>query len=239
MESEKKSEKHAPNVGLGRRAKLAFPSRFPQNRSMRFSFAELVFDSRLHHLSRDGQPVELSPKAYTLLEILLEARPAAVSKEALYDRLWPKTFVEPGNLHNLISEIRSALGDEARAMIRTVHGFGYAFAAEGSTTLTPASFAVRFGGELLPLHVGENIIGRDPEAAVVIDAPDVSRHHARLLVSNDTVTLEDLGSKNGTFVDGKRLTSSMVVCDGDLVTVGRTLFRIERLLDAPSTATAP
>ena len=107
---------------------------------MRFRFAEFMFDSRLHRLSRNDQPVELSPKAYALLEILMQARPAAVSKEALYDRLWPKTFVEPGNLHNLVSEIRSALGDDARSMIRTIHGFGYAFAVEGSTATTPTSF---------------------------------------------------------------------------------------------------
>jgi len=205
---------------------------------MRFRFAEFVFDSGLHRLSRDGQPVEFSPKAYALIEILLQARPAAVSKEVLYDRLWPKTFVEPGNLHNLVSEIRSALGDDSRSMIRTVHGFGYAFAAEGSTATTPSSLAVRLGGELLPLHAGENIIGRDPKAAIVIDSPDVSRHHARLLVSDDAVTLEDLGSKNGTFVAGKRLTTPTLVRGGDQITVGRTLLLIERRRDPASTATA-
>src|SRR5438046_10668761 len=91
---------------------------------MRLRFAEFLFDSRLHRLSRDGQPVELSPKAYALLEILLQARPGAVSKEALYDRLWPKTFVEPGNLHNLVSEIRAARADDARSTTLTAHGFG-------------------------------------------------------------------------------------------------------------------
>jgi len=206
---------------------------------MRFRFAEFVFDSRLHRLSRGGRPVELSPKAYALLEILLQARPDAVAKEALYDRLWPKTFVEPGNLHNVVSEIRSALGDDARSMIRTVHGFGYAFVAEGSAARTPSSFAVCIGGELRPLHAGENIIGRDPEAAIVIDSPDVSRQHARLLVSDNAVTLEDLGSKNGTFVGGERLTAETAVRDGDEITVGRTLLRIERLRDPASTATTP
>jgi DNA-binding winged helix-turn-helix (wHTH) protein len=206
---------------------------------MRVRFERFVFDSRSRRLSRDGLPVELSPKAYGLLEMLLQARPAAVSKEALYDQLWPKTFVEPGNLHNLVSEIRSVLGDHGRSMIRTVHGFGYAFAAEGSAAATATSFAVRLGGELLPLHAGENIIGRDPQAAIVIDSPDVSRHHARLIVSNESVTLEDLGSKNGTFVAGKRLAAPAVVGDGDQVTVGRTLLRIEHLRQPASTATSP
>jgi DNA-binding winged helix-turn-helix (wHTH) protein len=205
---------------------------------MRVPFERFVFDSRLRRLSRDGKPVDLSPKAYALLEILLQARPAPVSKEALYDRLWPKTFVEPGNLHNLVSEIRSALGEDARSLIRTVHGFGYAFAAKGSAAPAPASFAVRLGEKLLPLHDGENIIGRDPEAVIVINSPDVSRHHARLLVSDDAVTLEDLGSKNGTFMAGKRVTST-IVRDGDEITVGRTLLFIEQLRDPASTATSP
>ena len=205
---------------------------------MRVPFERFVFDSRLRRLSRDGKPVDLSPKAYSLLEILLQARPAPVSKEALYDRLWPKTFVEPGNLHNLVSEIRGALGDDARSLIRTVHGFGYAFAAKGGAASAPASFAVRLGDKLLPLHDGENIIGRDPEAAIIIDSPDVSRHHARLVVSDDAVTLEDLGSKNGTFVAGERLTVPKAVRDGDEITVGRTLLLIEHLRDPASTATA-
>lgn len=206
---------------------------------MRVPFDRFVFDSRLRRLSRDGEPVELSPKAYALLEILMEARPAPVPKEALYDRLWPKTFVEPGNLHNLVSEIRNALGNDARSFIRTVHGFGYAFAAKGSTAPAPASLAVRVGGKLLPLHTGENIIGRDPEAVIVIDSPDVSRHHARLVVSDDALTLEDLESKNGTFVAGERLTMPRIVQDGDEITVGRTLLLIERLPDPASTATSP
>jgi DNA-binding winged helix-turn-helix (wHTH) protein len=205
---------------------------------MRVPFERFVFDSRMRRLSRDGKPVDLSPKAYALLEILLQARPAPVSKEALYDQLWPKTFVEPGNLHNLVSEIRGALGADARSLIRTVHGFGYAF-AKGSAAKAPAPFAVRLGEKLLPLHDGENIIGRDPEAVIVIDSPDVSRHHARLVVSDDAVTLEDLESKNGTFVAGERLTVPKAVRDGDEITVGRTLLLIERQRDAASTATSP
>jgi len=204
---------------------------------MRVTFERFVFDSQLRRLSLDGKPVDLSPKAYALLEILLQARPAPVSKEALYDQLWPKTFVEPGNLHNLVSEIRGALGADARSLIRTVHGFGYAFAAKGSAAPSPASFAVRLGDKLLPLHDGENIIGRDPEAVIVIDSPDVSRHHARLIVSAVAVMLEDLGSKNGTFMAGKRITST-VVRDGDQITIGRTLLLIEQRRDPASTATA-
>jgi DNA-binding winged helix-turn-helix (wHTH) protein len=205
---------------------------------MRFRFGAFELDTSAHCLTKDGRTLELSPKAYALLEILMQARPAAVSKETLYDRLWPKTFVEPGNLHNVVSEVRSACGDDERSIIRTVRGFGYAFAAEKSGASEPASFAVQFGAKLVRLHQGENIIGRDPDAAVVIDSPDVSRRHARLILTGDAVTLEDLGSKNGTFVKGERVTTATVVGDGDEVTVGRTLLVLQRTRDLASTSTA-
>ena len=54
----------------------------------------------------------------------------------------------------------------------------------------------------MPLAEGENIIGRGVDASVWIDAPGISRHHARIVVREGTATLEDLGSKNGTYVAG-------------------------------------
>src|SRR5438552_445877 len=152
---------------------------------MRLTFGRFVFDSRLRALSCDGSAVELSPKAFSLLEALVEARPAPVPKEVLYDRLWPKTFVEAGNLHNLVAEIRRALGDESHQILRTVHGVGYSFDARDVEVSLGASssFVLWIGDEAIHLQPGEAIIGRDPAAAVVIDSADVSRQHARLFVS--------------------------------------------------------
>ena len=67
--------------------------------------------------------------------MLAGARPKALSKKALQERLWPSTFVAEANLSNLVAEIRQALGDNARAprFIRTVHRFGYAFCGEATT----------------------------------------------------------------------------------------------------------
>ena len=73
--------------------------------------------------------VPLSPKAFQLLELLLDRRPEAVAKTELLERLWPETFVSDASLHNLVAEIRAALGDAPRAAryIRTVPRYGYAF----------------------------------------------------------------------------------------------------------------
>ena len=201
---------------------------------MRLQFGDFVFDSALRTLTRGAKPLELTPKAFTLLELLIAARPAAVSKEKLYDQLWPETFVEPGNLHNLVFEIRAALDDDDHKLITTARGFGYAFAWTARTA-ERTRFAATVGRELFPLHEGENIIGRDPAAAVFIDSPDISRRHARIVVHDAGVTVEDLGSKNGTFVNSERLTTPRALSTGDTITIGRIRIMIREAGDSTVT----
>src|SRR5262245_42178221 len=83
-------------------------------RAMRVGFADVIFDSDTRELVRNRLPITLSPKAFQLLEILIDNRPRALSKSELHDRIWPNTFVVEANLSNLIGEIRRALGDDPR-----------------------------------------------------------------------------------------------------------------------------
>ena len=62
---------------------------------------------------------------------------------------------------------------------------------------------------------GEDAIGRVSKAAVWIDSNTVSRRHARIVISAEGATIEDLGSKNGTFLYGQRLTGPAELRDGD------------------------
>ena len=183
---------------------------------MPFRFGAFLFDERARELSRDGARVALSPKGIRLLELLLAARPNPVSRDELYAALWPDVVVEPGNLHGLVSELRSATEP---SVIRTVHRIGYAFVASGVRQDGPR-FSILLGGEEISLRSGENVIGRDPQDAIAIRVPEVSRHHARLVVSGDRVTIEDLGSKNGTFVGTRRVESVTEVRPGDEILVG-------------------
>ena len=100
---------------------------------MPLRFGAFAFDAAARELRRDGALVPLSPKAFRLLELLVDARPNPVSHDALYAALWPDVVVEPGNLHTLISELRSATSHDA---IRTVHRVGYAFAAPATAEET-------------------------------------------------------------------------------------------------------
>jgi DNA-binding winged helix-turn-helix (wHTH) protein len=208
---------------------------------MRLGFEEFTFDSDTHELLRDRQPVTLSPKAFQLLEILIDNRPKALSKSALHDRLWPDTFVVEANLSNLIGEVRRALDEDTRhpRFIRTVHRFGYAFGT--ATTDTPRGESVdvvcriSWTGGTVMLREGEHLIGREADAVVMLDSPSVSRRHARIRVTAEQTTFEDLGSKNGSFIRGRRLEGSIPLVDGDVVTIGVVELTIRMIRSAVPT----
>jgi DNA-binding winged helix-turn-helix (wHTH) protein len=201
---------------------------------MSLRFGAFTFDEHARELSRDGAPLTLSPKAFRLLCLLVEARPNPVARETLYEALWPDVVVEPGNLHGLISEIRTALGDPT--LVRTVHRVGYAFTAPVTSAATPR-YSLLLGDEEFPLQSGESIIGRDPHDAISIHAPEVSRHHARITVAGSTVTIEDLGSKNGTFVDSNRVSGPVEVNHGDAILIGTIRLQLVRVDALAPTAT--
>ena len=198
---------------------------------MRIRVGGCTLDTASRELTREGSPVPLTPKGFTLLEALADASPAAVSKQDLYAKLWGGTFVEEGNLHTLVSELRTAIGDDAHSVIVTKHRFGYALALlerDGA-----AQVRLVTGSLDIPLRYGENTIGRDQ-----IGTPDVSRRHARIVIANDTVTLEDLGSKNGTWVGGRRITSCEL-SDGDEILLGHTRVRVRFAQESTITAAPP
>lgn len=204
---------------------------------MAFRFGSFTFDARLRQLARGGEPIDLTPKAFALLQALIEARPEPLSREAIYDLLWPNTFVEPGNLHNLISELRTALDDEQHEVIRTIHKFGYAFTAAGAVEDLPR-LAVVVGDQEIPLREGENTIGRDPVDTIVLNTAEVSRRHARILVTATGAFVEDLGSKNGTFLRGERISGRAPLHAGDVIVIGTLMLRVRELEPLPSTHTA-
>ena len=194
-----------------------------------FPFGEFVLDHDTRELRRGRRVVSISPKAFQLLEILIANQPKAMSKATLQGLLWPDTFVVEKNVANLVAEIREALGDSAEdsRYVRTVARFGYAFAA--ATAAADAAGALSMGDPRcrlvwahgrLALSEGDHVIGRDPTVELFLDSPSVSRHHAVLRVSVSGATLEDLGSKNGTFVGARRIEAPTPLADGDRIKVG-------------------
>jgi DNA-binding winged helix-turn-helix (wHTH) protein len=211
-----------------------------------YRFGGFTLDEGTRQLLADTAEVHLSPKAFELLAILLGNRSRAVPKAELQDRLWPTTFVEETNLAGLVAEIRRALRDPASAptFVRTVYGFGYRFVAAVDVEETPASPASEraklylvAGHRELPLMEGANVIGRAPDATIQIDSPGVSRYHARIVVSDAGATLEDVSSKNGTYLNGARLTDLAPLADGHVIRVGTIALTFRRVTATGPTAT--
>ena len=176
--------------------------------------------------------------------MLVTRAPAAVSKDEIVGIIWPETHVSDASLTNVVTEIRRAIDDDARQprFVRTVHGFGYAFcgdvAPEGGAAASPAWRAI-VAGHLRRLPNGPHLIGRDPAATIAIDHTSVSRRHAQLTVRDTVATIEDLGSRNGTFVNGQRIASATTLRDGDVVALGPVSIVIERMPSGGSTETHP
>jgi len=73
------------------------------------------------------------------------------------------------------------------------------------------------------LTESEIIIGRDPDVDITIPSPVVSRRHARLSRDGDNYVIEDLGSSNGTFINGKRVNERQLLKSGDQVKLGQAI----------------
>jgi hypothetical protein len=82
-------------------------------------------------------------------------------------------------------------------------------------------------GVKLPV-LGPVVVGRSPGADIVIDAGYVSGRHARFSVLSDALIIEDLGSTNGTMVEGARIEAPTTLEPGDLVSIGEVTLRVGR-----------
>ena len=82
------------------------------------------------------------------------------------------------------------------------------------------------------------MIGRDPAAAIEVDDVSVSRYHARIVIDGSAARIEDLGSKNGTFVRESRVSGTVPVRDGDSIRLGSVAMVFHRPEAGTPTATA-
>ena len=213
---------------------------------MQFRFDPFVLDTGTRQLLRGSEAVELSPKAFDLLTVLLESRPLALGKQDLHARVWPSTFVSDTSLSTLVNEIRVALEDSARRprFIRTVHGYGYAFCGNAEALASGRIAAgvrywIRWEGREISLAEGVNLVGRDLGSAVKIDLPEVSRRHASITVASAHATIEDLGSRNGTFVGDEPVAAPRQLRDGNEIRLGTVVLTFHVAADGVTTQAIP
>ena len=188
--------------------------------------------------------MRLTRKAFDLLALLIEHAPHVVTKDELHRRLWRETFVSDVTVAGVVKEIRAAFRDHdcREPLVHTAHGVGYAFAGTIDWRETADGADARFcliaGGRRVVLGEGASDIGRDPAVAVWLDSAQASRRHARITIAGDAATLEDLGSKNCTLVNDRRVTEPIRLKDGDSIQIGSTVFVFRVMSVAATTETA-
>lgn len=185
-------------------------------------------------LRKSGVRLRLQEQPFRILALLLERPGDLVTRVELKSRIWPEAvFVDfERGLHRGVNKLRRALGDSADSprFVETLARRGYRFMApvEGRPTAVSAEgMRLLFESRTIPLGEGENVLGRDKESAVWLDSSSASRHHARIVVQEGRAVIEDLGSKNGTWVAGRKVEGSVSLEDGDEIQVGalRLTFR--------------
>jgi DNA-binding winged helix-turn-helix (wHTH) protein len=214
-------------------------------RAHTLSFDVFTLDVSRGCLRRGADDVRLRPKSFDVLRYLVENPGRLVGKEELIRAVWRNAFVTDNSLVQCLIEIRRALCDDAQVIIRTVPRRGYIFdnsVIEAHHTTGPGRASINHWliceGREQPLPEGRHVIGRDPSASISLRSPKVSREHARIVIEGDVAMLEDLGSKNGTFVHGRAVKALVRLADGDEIRIGAFHLTFRVLSSDGATATA-
>jgi DNA-binding winged helix-turn-helix (wHTH) protein len=214
-----------------------------------FRLGEWVVDPRANRVSQGTTTVQLEQRVMSVLLCLAENAGEVVTRQRLVDSVWDEGFVADNTVTHAIAELRKAFRDCARdpLFIETIHRRGYRLIAPvildapqaDGYNLEPVRFLAIFRETEYPLWQGEYLIGRDPECAITIPSMKVSRHHARITVEGPRTLLDDLESKNGTFLNGIRIECSTAINGGDLIGIGRITETIRFVASLSRRTTEP
>ena len=199
-----------------------------------YEVGELTLDVGMCLLTRAGEVVPLPPKTFELFVELVRRAPGIVRRQELIDHVWPNEIVNDEALTQRMLLLRRALGDDPKTprYIASMPRWGYRVVAAVrrlSETEKPARehasrFVVLHEDRVFALPEGETVIGRDSDVGVSIDSLQISRHHARIVVTEERAVLEDLGSKNGSLLNGKRISGATELSDGDRIGIGHEVL---------------
>jgi DNA-binding winged helix-turn-helix (wHTH) protein len=211
-----------------------------------FRLGDWLVQPSLNRVCSGDARHQIEPKLMDVLVYLADRAGQVVSRQEIIDAVWAKRFLADTLLTRAISELRRVLGDDARApnLIETVSKRGYRLLAISlpSPEVTPGAPAtmragpgtrqldeglgnvsvcsIAWGDLEIRLEEGNTIIGRATEALIRVASTRVSRRHARITVRGVDATLEDLGSRNGTYLRGRKLEGPAPLQDGDEICIG-------------------
>ena len=212
-----------------------------------YRFADFELDLAAYSLRQRGERVSLEKLPMEVLILLVRHAGALVGRREIQAALWqPGVFVDhDAAINTAIRKIRQALSDnvERPRFVETVVGKGYRFIARTDEPQPESPIdhddGRRFPGYLVMrgrhefvLESGDNLLGRDPAAQVYVNHTSVSRQHARISIRSERATLEDLKSRNGTFLDGRKIHSPTDLHHGAIIGLGPITFTF-LVLSAP------
>jgi predicted ATPase/DNA-binding winged helix-turn-helix (wHTH) protein len=159
-----------------------------------YRFGDFVLDPAARSLARGTEPVRLSARGFDLLTVLVERRGEVVSKQDLFQLVWPRGFVEESNLRVQMAALRRALDDprDTPRFIASVPGRGYSFVAiVGADEAAPAPAPRMSLPAGMPVAARrQQLIGRDAVLDALVDT----------LASKRLVTLVGTGGLGKTSV---------------------------------------
>ncbi len=195
-----------------------------------FRLGDWLVEPEINRLSRPNETVRLEIKVMGVLVCLAAGGRRLVLRSRFIEEVWGGSCVSDNTLTRAIAELRRALGDDANhpEYVETIHRRGYRLLKQVSdledrqlpTFTEPSRFRVYLSDRNIQLRNGENSIGRRAEASICVRSLQVSRHHARIIVQANRAYIEDLGSTNGTLVNGHPILEPTRLRDGDRVLLG-------------------
>ena len=209
-------------------------------------FGPFDLDVAAYELRHDGAPVALENRPMDVLVLLAQRAGTLIDRQTIQDAIGGAgVFLDwDAAINTAVRKIRRALGDDAGEprYIATIVGKGYRFVAPVARVepwrpeTGPIWFVTQDSREF-PLAAGDNLIGREAAAAVRLGHPSVSRRHARIRVDGARAIVDDLGSRNGTFVDGRLVEPGAAgeLRNGSILVVGSITLEVVALASFAST----
>jgi len=213
---------------------------------MAYRFGPFVYDAADRVLLRDGTEVALTHKNRELLLLFLENPRRLLTRERIVERVWGESAVTDDAVRAQVGKLRRVLGDSEGDLVTMVRREGYRWDGDVQAEAAGAPRSVRSAiprdtarfrlvleDREIQLLEGPNVIGRDSESALWIDHASVSRRHAQVVVAGGRARLEDLQSKNGTHLNGRKISKPEPLSNGDEIRIGvmkitfRTLSRLQ------------
>ena len=192
-----------------------------------------LVQSNLNRLVRGESRVQIRPRPMDVLCFRAQQQGEVVSKAEILAAVGPERYMAESVLGRSITELRAILGDDAAEprYVETIAKRRYRPFAPVQRADLPAprrgqepraapkalsspeehTCSLCWGERKIPRAEGEDVIGRADEAAVRLESPQLSRRHARIVVSGDRAVLEDFGSKNGTCVRDQMVPTPVVL----------------------------